>query len=182
MVSAYKDDGRRDCASVLAALLSTAVETAMGAMVSDALAHHPSTDVWPADRLWPVLVVPIPSSAAARRRRGDTPLVTLVQRACRGFAPSEMHSIGALHHRRRLADQAGLDAAGRAANLEQSMAVRTRWLPLVAGSACVLVDDVMTTGATLAEAARAMRAAGARDVRAATICATQRRSPRPLSH
>ena len=181
LVSAYKDDGRRDCASVLGELLSAAVQAAVGAIVSDALAEPPRAGASPADRLWPVLVVPVPSSAAARRRRGDSPLVALVRRACRGFARSEVRPLGALHHRRRLADQAGLDAAGRAANLEQSMGVRSRWSPVVAGSRCVLVDDVMTTGATLAEAARAMREAGARDVRAATICATQRRSPGPLS-
>lgn len=181
LVSAYKDDGRRDCAGELAQLLSTAVETAVAAMVNDILAPTPSSGASPSGGLWPVLVVPVPSSAAARRRRGDSPLEALVRRACRGFTRSEVRPIGALHHRRRLADQAGLDAAGRAANLELSMAVRSRWLPVVAGSRCVLVDDVMTTGATLAEAARAMRAAGVWDVRAATICATQRRSARPLS-
>lgn len=173
LLSAYKDDGRRDCASVLAELLAASLQAAIAATVSDGL-HQAG--------LWPVIVVPIPSSGAARRRRGDSPLTALVRRACRGFSRAEVRPIGVLHHRRRLADQAGLDAAGRAANLERSMVVRARWRPVVAGSACVLVDDVMTTGATLAEAARAMREAGAREVRAATICATQRRASRPLSH
>ena len=171
LLSAYKDDGRRDCAGVLGELLSASVQAALVASLSDGLRAP----------LGPVLVVPIPSSAAARRRRGDSPLVALGRRATRDFTPAELRLLGVLRHRRRLADQAGLDAAGRAANLEQSMAVRSRWQPLVSGSACVLVDDVLTTGATVTEAARALREAGAGDVRAATICATQRRSSRPLS-
>jgi predicted amidophosphoribosyltransferase len=214
LLSAYKDDGRRDCEGVLGELLSASVQAALVAILSDGLrvashpvphpashpvphpashpvthpASHPppgapehATDAPHWRGRWPVLVVPIPSSAAARRRRGDSPLVALGRRATRDFTPAELRLLGVLRHRRRLADQAGLDAAGRAANLERSMAVRSRWQPLVSGSACVLVDDVLTTGATITEAARALREAGASDVRAATICATQRRSSRPLS-
>jgi predicted amidophosphoribosyltransferase len=56
------------------------------------------------------------------------------------------------------------------------MEVAPRTEALVRGRLCLIVDDVVTTGSTLAEAARAVRAAGATDVRAAVIAATRRRS------
>ncbi|HET8970833.1 MAG TPA: phosphoribosyltransferase family protein, partial [Candidatus Nanopelagicales bacterium] len=71
----------------------------------------------------------------------------------------------------RRADQTGLDAAGRAANLRAAM----RWSGRVPAGPVVLVDDIVTTGATLAEAARAVRVAGGTVLGAAVVAATARR-------
>jgi predicted amidophosphoribosyltransferase len=87
----------------------------------------------------------------------------------------------ALRLRRRVADQAGLDATARAANLRQALGVPDRRVPDVEGRAVVVVDDVVTTGATLAEAIRALREAGAVVLGASTVAATQRRQGAPLS-
>jgi predicted amidophosphoribosyltransferase len=124
-------------------------------------------------------VVPVPSSRAARRRRGDAPLEQLARLAVAGYRPHEVVVADALEPRRRVADQAGLSARERAVNLEWSMRVRPVWEPVLEGAVCVVVDDVLTTGATLVEAARALRGGGVAHVLAATICATQRRQPAP---
>jgi hypothetical protein len=68
--------------------------------------------------------------------------------------------LAALRQRRAVADQAGLDSRRRLANLAGALEVPAGARALLAsGGRIVLVDDVMTTGASLAEAARAIRAA-----------------------
>ncbi len=74
-----------------------------------------------------------------------------------------------------MADQARLDRAERAANLRGAYAVRPGPRPGSPAYPCVLVDDVITTGATLAESARALRSAGVRVVGAAVVAATELR-------
>lgn len=171
VVTAYKDDGRRDCGLLLGELLGRALDAAVSACRSgvEVLVRHNG----------PLLVVPVPSSRTSVRARGDAPLVSVAAHAVSGFAADEAVVAPALRLRRRVADQAGLGARERAVNLERSMAVRRHWAQVVEGAVCVVVDDVLTTGATLVEAARALRSAGAATVVAATICATQRRNPTP---
>jgi predicted amidophosphoribosyltransferase len=168
LVPAYKDDGRRDLRPLLSALLGEALDTALA---------HPLPAHALAQGNGPVLVVPVPTSRRARRQRGDAPLRELARTCVAGFGPEEVVCADALRMRRRVADQAGLSAGARQVNLEHSMEVRPAWLETVRGACCVLVDDVLTTGATLVEARRALARAGAADVVAATICATQRRHP-----
>jgi predicted amidophosphoribosyltransferase len=79
---------------------------------------------------------------------------------------------------RRLADQATLGHRERAVNLAGAYAVRPGGAAQLLGRMVVLVDDVVTTGATLAEASRVVRAKGGLVVGAATLAATQRRTTR----
>jgi predicted amidophosphoribosyltransferase len=167
---AFKDGDRRDLKTVLAPMLSEAV--------SAALAQDPRLRAVLASGNGPVFVVPVPSSPAAVRRRGDAPL-ELLTRACIARIARPEHELllaPALRLRRRVADQAGLDHRQRATNVEFAMQVQPRWRASIHGVTCLLVDDVQTTGATLVEAARALLAGGAEHVVAATVAATQRRA------
>ena len=166
---AFKDGDRRDLVTVLAPMLSGAMAAALAgdAQVRAVLACGNG----------PVFVVPVPSSPSAVRRRGDAPLELLTGAALRhlGLTTRDLIVSPALRLRRRVADQAGLDHGQRANNLEGAMQVRQRWRASICGVTCLLVDDVLTTGATLAEAARALREGGAEHVAAATVAATRRR-------
>ena len=172
-VVAYKDGDRRDLRRELAPLL--------GAAVDAALTDLGATGREPAGVAGPVLLVPVPTSYGARRRRGDHPLTGLARDVARGLRVGEVVLAPVLRVRRRVADQAGLSAVGRAANLAEAFSVRARHAPRVAGARCVVVDDIVTTGSTVVEAARALREAGADVVVAASIAATQRRPVRVLS-
>ena len=166
---AFKDGDRRDLVAVLAPMLSQAMA---GALTGD-----PDLRAVVMSGNGPVFVVPVPSSPTAVRRRGDAPLELLTATAVRALGLSERELIvtPALRLRRRVADQAGLDHRQRASNLERAMQVQPRWRASIRGVSALLVDDVLTTGATLVEAARALRAGGAGHVAAATVAATQRR-------
>jgi predicted amidophosphoribosyltransferase len=81
-----------------------------------------------------------------------------------------------LRRRRATRPQSSLDGEDRRDNVRGAFVIsgltparRRDWQRRIAGKALVLVDDVMTTGATLEEAAATLRAAGARDVRAVTL-------------
>ncbi|MFV0319254.1 MAG: ComF family protein [Microbacterium sp.] len=108
-------------------------------------------------------VVPVPTSRAAMRRRGYRVVDLLVRRAGVGTVPLLVSA-------RRVADQRRLGREERAHNAEGSLRARS-----AAGMPVVIADDVVTTGATLSEAARALTAAGARVVGAVTVAATARR-------
>ncbi|MFI9650538.1 ComF family protein [Streptomyces sp. NPDC052040] len=109
----------------------------------------------------PVLLVPVPSSRGAVRARGHDPARRIALAAA-----GELRRTGTaarvaavLRQRRAVADQSGLGSRQRLANLAGALEVGEGGLRLLAAGPVVLVDDLMTTGASLAEAARAVRAA-----------------------
>lgn len=158
LARAFKDEDRRDLVDVLGRLLADAVFRA-----TPELAHGEA----------PVLVVPVPSSPAAVRRRGDRPMHLLADRATRLLGPGATVETG-LRVRRGTADQAGLDRAARLANLDGAMVAHRPHR--LRGKHIVLVDDVLTSGATLTEGRRALLEAGAARVDLAVAMVTARRS------
>lgn len=122
-------------------------------------------------------LVPVPSRPAVVRERALDHTRTLARQAARRLHRStglklqvqqSLRSIGAA------ADQAGLGAAARLANREGQFRA-TRWPEPQA--AAILIDDVSTTGATLAAAATTLRRAGVPVLGAAVVAATVRRQP-----
>jgi Predicted amidophosphoribosyltransferases len=159
VILAYKERGRTALKAPLAACLAGVADAALRAAVPG--------------RPGRVVLVPVPSARAARRARGHDPVGALAALTARQLADRGRPAVAVpvLGQRRRVADQAGLGAARRAANLRGAF----RAARPVPPGLCVLVDDVVTTGATLAEAARALGAAGARPALAITVAATRRR-------
>jgi predicted amidophosphoribosyltransferase len=159
ILTAWKERGRRDVSVYLAHALVRAVhEAAMAARTRGA------ADV---QRL---SVVPIPASSAAHRRRGEDAWGRVVHQALQMADPRVGLTLArSLRLTRQPRDQAGLTARERRANLAEALACDAP-----PEGPVILVDDIVTTGATLAEAARALRVAGVGEVRAAAIAATSR--------
>jgi predicted amidophosphoribosyltransferase len=122
-------------------------------------------------------LVPVPSDRRAVRRRGlDFGAKLAVAAGHRLEAAGLDHRIAhLLRPRRRVADQSGLGYAGRLANLRGAYEALPPRPPQPLWAPAVLVDDVATTGASLAEGVRALRAAGLEVLGAATVAATRDR-------
>jgi ComF family protein len=104
-------------------------------------------------------VMPLPLHAARLRERGFNQSALLAAAVARSLGlPLDTRR---LRRVRRTADQAGLSRALRAENVRAAFAVRAR----MPGTRVLLIDDVRTTGATLAEASRALLEAGCAEVR-----------------
>jgi ComF family protein len=140
LIKAFKEDGITALAPILVQLMKPAFQCLIDEM---------STQI---DDVW---LVPAPSSSVNFRKRGYLPSLILARQLNRAIG-STFTVKAALRFERSVADQSGLSVEQRSSNLVGSMVASAS----VSGRRVILIDDVVTTGATLVEAARAIAEAG----------------------
>lgn len=147
LLAAQKFDAALDLAPALAALLAARVD----ASAVDAL-------------------VPVPLAARRLRERGYNQAARLAAALARRIERPLRDDW--LLRLTDTAPQLGLPRGQRLANLRGAFAAEPLALHALRGRRIALVDDVMTTGATLAESARTLLAAGAAEVQAWVVART----------
>ncbi|WP_395404762.1 ComF family protein [Arthrobacter sp. UC242_113] len=166
-ILAFKRHGQGQLRTVLSKVLAGALAAA-----------HAGTDA--------MVFVPVPSSGSAYRKRGFSPVHLLLAGVRRSVDGRHPECTDALRKVRNPGPGSGLTASGlsggqkglgrgdRSRKVRGSMrAVRGARGRSLRGRPCIIVDDVLTTGATLAEAARAIHEAGG-VVRGAVVLAATR--------
>jgi ComF family protein len=123
------------------------------------------------------LVTPVPLHYWRLVRRGYNQSVWLAAAVAR--ASTARLAVDVLARTRSTPSQAGLSADGRRRNVQGAFRVRKSRLALIEGRRVVLIDDVLTTGATAEACARALKRGGASKVDVLTLArvAAPRRAP-----
>lgn len=154
---AYKERGRHGLARPLGALLAEVVAAAVGPVR-------------------PVALVPVPDTAPAAQARYGDHLDRLA-----GHAAARLRGAGwpvrVVRPLRALPrpDSVALDSAGRATAAESAFRLRRPVPPADRNAAVVVLDDIVTTGVTLAAVSRVLQPAGMTPNVAAVLAATQKR-------
>jgi ComF family protein len=134
--------------------------TALGQRLAEAIIRRPFDEQ-------PELVAPVPVYWLKRLWRKTHTAATIAQAVARELGLPLAANL--LVCRRYLRRQAILTPTERRKNVRGAFRTSLRWRRRIIGKRILLVDDVMTTGATAHEAARAMLAAGAAAVYVATV-------------
>ncbi|WP_366942335.1 ComF family protein [Amycolatopsis sp.] len=149
LVLAYKERGRRDLAASLGGALAEAVPVLPGVL---SVSSAEDSTTW---------LVPVPSRRVAARVRGGPHMRRLARHCARSLAETGRPAAvaPALRLDAGVRDAVGLDRRQRVSNLAGRVSLQPAGAP-PAGAAVVLLDDVVTTGATAAVCARALTDAG----------------------
>jgi predicted amidophosphoribosyltransferase len=140
-IVAVKEHGRADLIAPLAVALQTGLQRLRTGGVVGA----------------PLTVVPAPTRRSAARRRGGDP-VTRMARAATADLP-DIHVVQALRLRALVRDSVGLSSADRQRNIVGRVKITKPVEGLATG--VLVVDDIVTTGATACESVRILQIAGA---------------------
>lgn len=136
--------------------------SALGVYLAEAI-----REVLPSCRGVRPLVVPVPLHISKRRARGFNQANMIARRAAKRLPGNVEVASNVLERQRPTRSQVGLDREERIANLRGAFRVIAP--EAVKGRTVIVVDDVMTTGATVSECARVLKQAGAERVLAATV-------------
>jgi predicted amidophosphoribosyltransferase len=136
-IVAVKEHGRADLIAPLAIALRSGIDRLLAWGVIDT----------------PLTIVPAPTRRSAVRRRGGDPVTRMARAATTGL--DGVHVIQALRLRALVRDSVGLSGADR----QRNIAGRVKLTKPLAGEVLV-VDDIVTTGATASESVRVLHLAG----------------------
>jgi predicted amidophosphoribosyltransferase len=160
LLLAYKERGAHHLAQPLGALLAGTVATG--------LARRPASGA--------VAMIPVPDTARAARQRFGDHMLRLADAAARslrhdGIAARAVTALVARPH----TDSTQLSSAARIEHAANAFAHRPAALRRVAdGATVVVLDDIVTTGATLSAASQVLHGAGVPVSMAVVLAATQR--------
>ncbi|MGO9158479.1 ComF family protein [Mycobacterium sp.] len=149
-ILAMKERGRGDLVAPLARVLAVGVHRLL---------------VWGMVET-PLTIVPAPTRRWAARRRGGDPVTKVAMAAVAGHP--EIGVVRALRMRALARDSVGLTTSARERNVAGRVLLRDEPGKLL-GTEVVVVDDVVTTGATARESVRVLQSAGTRVAAVLTI-------------
>jgi predicted amidophosphoribosyltransferase len=141
-IVAVKDRGRSDLITPLAHTLALGVHRLLTWGLLDV----------------PLTIVPAPTRSWAARRRGGDPVTRMATLATARHP--NITVVRALRLKALARDSAGLDSSARERNVTGKVLLTNRRVPV--DGEVLLVDDIITTGATARESVRVLQAAGAR--------------------
>ena len=148
-IIAMKEHGRADLIAPLARTLAVGIHRLL---------------IWGMVDL-PLTIVPAPTRSSAARRRGGDPVTRMAIAAVEGHP--DIAVAQALRMKARVRDSARLGSAARERNLAGAVRLR-RQRPTICHEV-LIVDDIVTTGATARESVRTLQTAGVRIAAVLTI-------------
>jgi predicted amidophosphoribosyltransferase len=141
-IIAMKERGRTDLSSPLAKALALGLHRLLSWGLLDV----------------PLTIIPAPTRCSAARRRGGDPVTRMATLAIAGHP--HIGVVRALRMKALTCDSAGLGSAARERNIAGRVRLTGRRLP--ANAEVLLIDDIVTTGATACESVRILQTAGVR--------------------